>query len=453
MGAGVEGMAATLQDAWFVEERVCLPEFPAPGMSAAELATLLESVEVADLSDVDVVGAVQGWAQVIAAATAAQAAVVRELAERNRWMSERFVPNEIACALVCTRRAAENLFYRAVLLGHHPALGDALAGGRLDVRKVDVIIEALALCPPHAYDAMLARAIEAAQDRTAPELARFVRAAVLAAFPKDAEERLVEAREQRCVLLEPMIDAMAWVHAFLPADDAVAMFTVIDAMAGTVRVAGDDRTADQRRADVVSDLFTGILRAQQLPDGAPLPRRHGQAAQLNVTVAASTLLGLDDQPGHLGSFGPIPASMARDLAQDATWRRVVTDPTTGQVREVGSVGYRPGADLTRTVIVRDGTCTFPGCRQPGHRCDLDHRDPFDPHRPAYEQTCAENLHCLCRHHHQAKTKGHWKVGHDPTTGTTWWTSPMGITHARHARPPLTPTPPEPPDPDPDPPPF
>ena len=127
--------------------------------------------------------------------------------------------------------------------------------------------------------------------------------------------------------------------------------------------------------------------------------------------------------------------------------------TAGEDLDLGRVVRLFTRAQRRRLWRRDRTCTFPGCRQPGHRCDLDHRDPFDPDRPADDQTCAANLHCLCRHHHEAKTKGLWKVGHDPTTGTTWWTSPMGITHARHARPPLTPTPPEPPDPDPDPPPF
>ena len=125
--------------------------------------------------------------------------------------------------------------------------------------------------------------------------------------------------------------------------------------------------------------------------------------------------------------------MARELAQDGTWRRLLTDPT-GQVSEVGTVTYRPGADLTRTVIARDVTCTFPGCRQPASRCDLDHIVPVRPHPPRRDPDLAENLHALCRHHHQAKTKKHWNVHRNPTTGVTWWTSADGITYARHPTP-------------------
>ena len=102
--------------------------------------------------------------------------------------------------------------------------------------------------------------------------------------------------------------------------------------------------------------------------------------------------------------------------------------------EVGSVTYRPGADLTRLVQARDQTCTFPGCRQPAARCDLDHREPYDHGRSGEGQTCEANLHCLCRHHHRAKTEGRWKVTYDRATGVSTWTSPLGPTYARHPQP-------------------
>ncbi len=122
---------------------------------------------------------------------------------------------------------------------------------------------------------------------------------------------------------------MAWLSAYLPAPEAVMAFTVIDALAGTTKVAGDERHVDQRRADAFADVFTTILQRQATPDGAPLPRRHGQAVTIGVTVAATTLLGLDENPAHLDSYGPITAPMARALAQDATWRRLLTDPAPG----------------------------------------------------------------------------------------------------------------------------
>ena len=153
-------------------------------------------------------------------------------------------------------------------------------------------------------------------------------------------------RARRGVFLDLAPDAMARLIAYLPAAEATAAFTAIDALAGNAAADGDARTVDQRRADAFADVFTSILDRQATPDGTPLPTRHGQRVALQVSVAATTLLGLDDAPGHLGSYGPIPAQVARELAQDATWRRVLTDPATGQVCAVGTDGLpaRRGPD-------------------------------------------------------------------------------------------------------------
>jgi hypothetical protein len=90
------------------------------------------------------------------------------------------------------------------------------------------------------------------------------------------------------------------------------------------------------------------------------------APLVQVTVAATTLLGPDDEPGELAGHGPIPADMARQVAVDAsgTRRRIRTDPASGGVLDVGHRGYRPPPPLARQVTARDGTCRFPGCRQP-----------------------------------------------------------------------------------------
>ena len=153
-----------------------------------------------------------------------------------------------------------------------------------------------------------------------------------------------------------------------------------------------------------------------------------------MTVAATTLLGLDELPGELAGFGPIPASMAREIAREGTWRRLLTDPATGTLVERGAATYEPGADLTAFVIARDVTCTFMGCGQPAWRCELDHREPFDWDRPADEQTTADNLDARCKHHHERKTSGGWSVRKVPGSGASEWTDPLGITFTRLAVP-------------------
>ncbi|MBK5307014.1 MAG: HNH endonuclease, partial [Frankiaceae bacterium] len=67
------------------------------------------------------------------------------------------------------------------------------------------------------------------------------------------------------------------------------------------------------------------------------------------------------------------------------------------VRELAYSGYRIPPRLRRFLEARDRTCVFPGCNRQARRTDKDHRRPW-PLGP----TSADNLDCLCRHHHRAK---------------------------------------------------
>ena len=66
-----------------------------------------------------------------------------------------------------------------------------------------------------------------------------------------------------------------------------------------------------------------------------LGARHGRKATVNVAVPFTTLLGIDDEPGVLHGYGVIHPVVARRIAADATWRRLLTDPATGAVRDYG----------------------------------------------------------------------------------------------------------------------
>jgi hypothetical protein len=168
-------------------------------------------------------------------------------------------------------------------------------------------------------------------------------------------------------------------------------------------------------------------------------------------VAVSTLLGLDDEPAELVGHGPITAGTARRIAAEGTWRRLLTDPVTGELVAMGSERYDPPDDMREAVVTRDQMCRGLGCRRAADRCDLDHRVPWPP-----GATEPANLDSLCRSHHRLKT----------LTGTTVRTGGAGglsvtlPSGRRYDRPPgpvldhpaLVGGGPAPPD-DPDPPPF
>ena len=449
--------AAPAPNVWAASAAARVPGAP---VSVAALAASVEAVDVADLRDIDLVEAIAAWEHVISAATARQAEIIREITTRRPGHEERFVVDEVACALTCTRAAADLKVDLAHDLDAFPALHDALLAGTLDPRRVTALTDELTTAPHDTATRILDTMLPDAGHLTSPQIRRLARRHLLAIDPDDATRRATRARANRHVTLTPAPNTMAWIRALLPAEDALAAYTVIDALAGSYDTthsthhdsqtdnqdgqAGgcppgcvcSGRTVDQRRADAFTDLFTRILDTGTTPTG-PLPKRHGARATLHVTIPATTLLGLDQTPAELTGYGPIPADLARQLATDATWTRILTDPTTGTLLEAGTthhppgtVRYRPGTHLTAHILARDVTCTFPGCRQPSYRTDLDHITPYNPDLPPETQTTTDNLQALCRHHHLAKTHTRWNATRNPATGITSWTSPAGITYHR-----------------------
>ncbi|HEY2172364.1 MAG TPA: DUF222 domain-containing protein, partial [Mycobacteriales bacterium] len=225
---------------------------------------------------------------------------------------EDWVREEVAAALHLSALTADRRLQVARgLRDRLPGTRAALTAGRVDVRKATTIAEAT-----EPLDAVTAAAVEAAvlpkaPSQTLAELKRAVRRAVLAADPADAETRHQRARTDRWVRLIPAEDGMADLYAHLPATDATRIMTAVDTLAHT-RAPGDDRGVDARRADALVELVTGEQAGE---------------TRVHVTVAATTLAGIDDQPGELAGYGPVTAAVARDLAEGGTWRRLLTDPT------------------------------------------------------------------------------------------------------------------------------
>lgn len=157
-------------------------------------------------------------------------------------------------------------------------------------------------------------------------------------------------------------------------------------------------------------------------------RRQADRAQVRVTVALSTLMGVDDLPAELAGYGPVDATTARALAAGGVWRRLVTDPLSGTLLDVGRTRYRPPAALAEHVQTRDGTCARPGCPTPASACDLDHTVEFHGRPDAPDAplgtTAHDNLSPLCRRDHRLKTDGGF-VLRQREPGVLEWTTPTG----------------------------
>ncbi|WP_375476771.1 DUF222 domain-containing protein [uncultured Jatrophihabitans sp.] len=343
--------------------------------------------------------------------------------------SREWVREEVAAVLRLAPVTASRRLHDATrLVDLLPATLAMLAAGTTTLLHARTLSDAVADLDPAAVAAVEERVLPRAATQTAGEFRRTVQRAALAADPKGADGRHADALEKRRVELYPEDHGMASVVAYLRADDAERLYTAADAAAAAARAADphDERTADQRRVDALADLATAALHATPV-------RWQGRKPAVRVSVALSTLLGLDNQPGELADYGPICPALARAIAADpsGTWTRLITDPA-GRLLDYGQTTYRAPAPLREHIMAESETCTFPGCRRNTRRSDLDHLVPW----AAGGRTSPENLHPPCERHHMLRHEGSWRVRRDNTgsddhlPGTMIWTTPTGRAFTR-----------------------
>ena len=446
----------------------------------AGLVEVLEGVDVASTDDAVLLDVAARWQEVASWVTAMQSRALGEIARRRRWTEEHnAAAAEISARLRVPQGEANKHLARGAGLAEHPQVMTALYRGLIDTAKADILLRSGNPLTVEEREAAISRYLPQAPDHSRRWLRE--RMTEYATRLKGASETTKHAMTRRTVFLDPADNSMAWLSANLPATDAAAVWDAIETTAHTLRrTPGATRTLAQARADALVAIATGRIIVPPEPECAAaetsdattgvaaavvaqepvLPRTTAPAAgcvcggctcggtavrvipvqpQIRVTVAATTLLGLDDVPGHLDGYGPIPADVAARLANDATWQRLVTDPVTGILTDHSTTTYQPGKLLRQAVTARDRTCAFPQCDRPARWSDLDHIDPFDHDLDATTlpagtpgQTRATNLQPLCRAHHLAKTHHGWHPVRDPGTGITTWTAPTGHRYLRPA---------------------
>jgi hypothetical protein len=459
--------------AWTEAERAFLRRL-AGTPTGSPLVAALEGLEADGLDGlggferVEVVAAaarVEAWAHAVKARAAAaldrhesMRAPVGRIPAGQAFVSRNITAATLAMRLQCSPREADVLVREGISYGETLAgTGAALAAGTIDVPRARVLVNRLWDQMPqvaaHVQDVVLPRA----GGRTSFQVRQDVERALIVVDPEGAADRRRVAEQRRSVsrpLARP--DGMAALWVLLPAVRAVQVDTVLDAAARAARSAGDPRTVEQLRADGLCDLVLGgpgeatavtAAAGSTAATGGDVPtqregdpaggredatdRRAGPRTHVLVTVALSTLIGVDDAPADLAGYGPLDAVQARALAWGGTWQRLVTDPISGAVLDVGRTRYRPPAALDEHVRYRDRTCSAPGCTVPADRADLDHTQeyhpaPGDPARPL-GTTSAANLGPVCRHHHRLKTETGFTL-RQPRPGLFAWTDPTGHTY-------------------------
>ena len=395
---------------------------------------------------------------------------------------------EVAAALRLSGNTAQmRIDVARTLINHLPNTCSALAMGEISASHATVIAKETAAAirdgiSEFAIYQIEEKALAHAEFHTPGQVANKVRTTIAALAPAEFEQVVDRARESRRVSCYNDADGMATVVAILPAQDAqmvmksiesyimkmneideakrknfAANFTnqssssiVFNNSNSSKIINASDSSTDFKAADSLNsldvaneatstwsllsadnkraDALTAIL-SQALASSVDEVRPHRRPVTVNVTIDLPTLLGLAENPGQLSGYGAIPASVARELASDATWKRFITDPQTGNLLDYGREKYEPPQALVDFLLARDRTCRFPGCRQPASKSDIDHAHSWE----TGGETKPENLGLLCRRHHRLKTHGRWALVSN-SDGSCEWTSPVGKKYFVPARP-------------------
>jgi hypothetical protein len=189
----------------------------------------------------------------------------------------------------------------------------------------------------------------------------------------------------------------------------------LNALARAAQGPDEPRTLTQTRAD---EFAEAILTSGSNPAHSSTIR-----AQVLVTVPVFSLTGETGEPAVLDGFGPIPASMARDLVANGadSFHRVLVDPRDGAPLEIGRTSYRVTKAMRNWLRLRDGKCPFPGCSNNSLDSEADHLLAWQ-HGGT---TGISNLGQPCPKHHKLRHSSGWIPTPATKDAPPGWTSPSG----------------------------
>ena len=206
--------------------------------------------------------------------------------------------------------------------------------------------------------------------------------------PASVAARNRRAVAERHVSCRPAPDTMCYLTALLPVGQGVAAYAALVKAADSAIATGDARGRGQIMADTLAERLTGQTTATDVP------------VEIDLVISDQSLLGAGNESALLDGYGPIPASLARQLATHAADAEIASlhRPYTnhGKLTALESRARCLPARLKRFLTLRDQTCRTPWCDAP-----IRHHD----HVVAYEDggpTTVNNGQGLCEACNHAK---------------------------------------------------
>jgi hypothetical protein len=323
-------------------------------------------------------------------------------------------------ATVRTGKHAGADLHRAQVLRDLPVLGQAVIDGQLTPEQAAVLGRLHERIPLKDLQASQEQLLTVAAGMNTEALGRWVADQIATHCEPALDDEQDKAHERRFLQLRTDSDGTGRGSFRLASEDAEAVLTVLEPLARRQGLE-DTRSAGQRRADALVDVFTGATSWADLPDAG------GQRAQLSYVISSDWAAGrpAPDLPtqlrtacsaatnpaGAAASAGLHPLALAK-YAPDGAWTgpqtrarieavlcdarisRLLLDPH-GTVLSLEALTDAITPAQRKAVSARDRQCIAQGCTRPPAFCDEHHLT----HREHGGKTSVENLVLLCRRHH------------------------------------------------------
>jgi hypothetical protein len=381
---------------------------------------------------------------------ATQIEVVRALAAWDRataWAEDGAVTaaSWLCANLTITGAEATGLVRVARLYDQHACVADALDHGDLSLAHARILARA-----ERNREAPFADCVDGLVSLAKETSGLKDYGQVIAEWIELVDDHAPKDDTKRRLNSSDTIGGMAHTDLFGSADDAAIIRAAIEALdtPDPADCAEGPRSRQQRHYDIAIDIFRRAL-ADQLGDD---PQTPGNADVIVDADTAAELLA-DPDPARLGpddldGFNPLVDLLTpyRDhsvgeqlLRRHCTYadgsparrtvaavmlcsgwvRRIIRDPHTGNVLDVGRAHRRFTPRQRRALVIRDGGCVFPGCDRKPKWCDAHHLRPWEDDG----LTNLDNGVLLCRRHHTFIHHNGWTLERDVGTGTVTTRSP------------------------------
>ncbi|GAA1937442.1 HNH endonuclease signature motif containing protein [Nocardioides marmoribigeumensis] len=360
---------------------------------------------------------------------------------------------ELATALRTSHAAARSLTEDALELRERlPRCWARVHAGKCPAWKARTVAQQTRTLPEEAADWVDRNLAPFATSLSVTRIKNAAAAAVLRFDPDRAAAEAEAASDKRGVwfdfehgaddLDDPVLqgsrpDGTMRFEGLASVPDGLAFRDALKATATELGILGDDSPelvrmskaigilADPQHAIDLSHSADAVINAEtgetgETEDSELVPRRRphratrvrsplGVERPIHLHLHTSTDVARIQASGLPHAASPVSrAAVEQWLADLAPGTRVQVTPVIDLNHHHAVDAYEAPAHLRALVDERDHGCVFPYCTNRG-RYDLDHTeaylDPDDGGPPG--QTSNHNLAKLCRHHHRAKTHGHW----------------------------------------------